>query len=48
MDMALLFLARLKTIDITEEALRLKQVVLLHLVAGELLEVGKCHDLHHK
>ena len=48
MYMDFLFLARLKTVDITKEAIRLEDVVLLHLLTTEQLEVGKRDNIHHK
>ena len=39
MHMPLLLLARLKAIDIAEESVRLKDIILLHLLAVELLGI---------
>jgi hypothetical protein len=48
MYMTLLFLAWFKTIDITEESIRLEDIVLLHLLTAELLKVGKRDNIHRK
>jgi hypothetical protein len=48
MYVTFLFLAWLKTIDITEESICLEDVVLFHLLTAELLKVGKRDNIHHK
>ena len=48
MDMTFLFLAWLETIDITEESIRLEDVILLHLLTAELVKIGKRDNIHHK
>src|SRR5262245_31439037 len=46
MDMALLFLPWFEAVDVAEESWRLKQSILLHLLAAELLIVRKVHHIH--
>src|SRR2546428_642546 len=45
-DVALLGLSRLEAVDVTKEPRRLKQVILLHLVRRELLEVVQRQHRH--
>src|SRR4026208_339663 len=46
MDMALLFLPWLETVDVAEKSRRLKHIVLLHLFTAKLLIVRDVHDVH--
>src|SRR5437867_5799363 len=46
MNVPLLRLPRLETIDVTKEARRLEKIILLHLLRRKLLEIFKAHDFH--